>query len=89
MSSRQQKIMTQPITQIFRLLQSKQRVQICLYENTNTRIEGVIIGFDEYMNLVLDNASELDTKNESVKQLGRIMLKGDTITMILNAPTPK
>lgn len=43
-------------SQIFRLLQSKARVQIMLYEQVHTRIEGQIIGFDEYMNVVLEGA---------------------------------
>ena len=46
------------------------------------RIEGHITGFDEYMNLVLDDASEVHTKRHTEKQLGRIMLKGDNITLI-------
>ena len=28
------------------------QVSVWLYENVNTRIEGKIVGFDEYMNLV-------------------------------------
>ncbi len=70
---------------IFRFLQSKQRCLIWLYENTDTRIEGRIIGFDEYMNLVLDDAEELSLKKKSRKPLGRIMLKGDTITLMQGA----
>jgi len=58
-----------------------------LYENKNTRVEGIIIGFDEYMNIVLDDAEELEIKKKSRKALGRILLKGDNITMLLNAPT--
>ena len=54
-----QKVMTQPINLIFRFLQSKSIVQVWLYENANLRIEGVICGFDEYMNLVLDEAVEV------------------------------
>mmetsp|Transcript_32050 Transcript_32050/g.76037 ORF Transcript_32050/g.76037 Transcript_32050/m.76037 type:complete len:89 (+) Transcript_32050:88-354(+) len=78
------KIMLQPINLIFRFLQSKARVQICLYENVDLRIEGVIIGFDEYMNLVLDEAEELSIKKKTRMPLGRIMIKGDTITMMMN-----
>ena len=44
------------------------------------QIEGCIIGFDEYMNLVLDDAEEIHSKTKPRKQLGRIMLKGDNIT---------
>ncbi|XP_039558513.1 small nuclear ribonucleoprotein E [Passer montanus] len=39
-------------------------------------------GFDEYMNLVLDDAEEIHSKTKSRKQLGRIMLKGDNITLL-------
>lgn len=53
-----------------------------LYENVNTRILGTIVGFDEFMNLVLDDASEVHLKKRTRKELGRIMLKGDNITLI-------
>ncbi|VDM77734.1 unnamed protein product [Strongylus vulgaris] len=39
-------------------------------------------GFDEYMNVVLDEAEELNMKTQSRNKLGRILLKGDNITMI-------
>jgi small nuclear ribonucleoprotein E len=61
-------------------------------------------GFDEYMNLVLDDAEEISMKKKTVKPLGtqsefaaaltrgrrasyyagRILLKGDNITMMMN-----
>ena len=46
------------------------------------RIEGCIIGFDEYMNLILDDAEEIHSKTKSRKQLGRITLKGGNITLL-------
>uniref|UniRef100_A0A2K6EV11 Small nuclear ribonucleoprotein E n=1 Tax=Propithecus coquereli TaxID=379532 RepID=A0A2K6EV11_PROCO len=63
----------QPINFIFRYLENRSRIQVWLYEQVNMQIEGCIIGFDEYMKLVLDN---------SRKQLDRIMLKGDNITLL-------
>uniref|UniRef100_A0A8C9PUX3 Small nuclear ribonucleoprotein E n=1 Tax=Spermophilus dauricus TaxID=99837 RepID=A0A8C9PUX3_SPEDA len=45
------------------------------------RIEGCIIGFNEYMDLVLDDAEEIHSKTKSRKQLGWIMLKGDNMTL--------
>ena len=57
-----QKVMVQPINLIFRYLQNRARIQIWLYEQTKVRIEGHIIGFDEYMNLVLDEAEEVNIK---------------------------
>ncbi|RDD45849.1 Small nuclear ribonucleoprotein E [Trichoplax sp. H2] len=70
---------------IFRFLQNKTRVQIWLYEQTNTRIEGYILGFDEYMNLVLDDAAEVSIKNNQRRPIGRILLKGDNISLITGA----
>ncbi|XP_057582639.1 small nuclear ribonucleoprotein E isoform X3 [Hippopotamus amphibius kiboko] len=55
-----QKVMVQPI---------RSRIQVWLYEQVNMRIEGCIIGFDEYMNLVLDDAEEIHSKTKSRKQL--------------------
>lgn len=79
-----QKVMVQPINLIFRYLQNRSRVQVWLYENVNLRIEGHIVGFDEYMNIVLDEAEEYQMKTKCRKPLGRIMLKGDNITLIQN-----
>ncbi len=62
----------------------KTRIQVWLYENTDLRIEGKIIGFDEYMNLVLDEAEELSVKKKTRKSLGRILLKGDNITLMMS-----
>ncbi|EXB39658.1 hypothetical protein L484_017131 [Morus notabilis] len=69
-STKVQRIMTQPINLIFRFLQSKARIQIWLFEQKDMRIEGRIIGFDEYMNLVLDDAEEVNIKKKSRKSLG-------------------
>jgi len=77
-----QKVMVQPINLIFRYLQNRSRIQVWLYEQCNLRIEGCIVGFDEYMNLVLDEAEEVHMKTKNRKTLGRIMLKGDNITLI-------
>lgn len=87
MASRVQKVMTQPINLIFRFLQNKARIQIWLYDQTNLRIEGRIIGFDEYMNLVLADAEEIDLKRKTRKKLGRTLLKGDNITLMMSLQT--
>ncbi|KAF3325128.1 Small nuclear ribonucleoprotein E [Carex littledalei] len=90
-STKVQRIMTQPIAYfcmflIFILFQSlqKARIQIWLFEQKDLRIEGRIIGFDEYMNLVLDDADEINVKKQTRKSLGRILLKGDNITLMMN-----
>ncbi|PHH74581.1 hypothetical protein CDD80_2981 [Ophiocordyceps camponoti-rufipedis] len=74
---------------IFKLLQSNSIVRVWLYEQLSIRIEGKIRGFDEFMNLVIDDAYEVkqdpknlgDTSGER-KPLGQILLKGDNVTLI-------
>lgn len=82
MATKVQKIMTQPINLMFRFLQSKQRIQVWLFDQADLRLEGRLIGFDEYMNLVLDEAEEVSVKRKTRKTLGRILLKGDNITLL-------
>lgn len=38
------------------------------------------------MNLVLDDAEELSIKKDTRKKIGRILLKGDNVTLIMAAP---
>ncbi|CAE8596679.1 unnamed protein product, partial [Polarella glacialis] len=79
-----QKIMTLPINQIFRYLQNRSRVQVWLHEQSDLRIEGRILGFDEYMNLVIDDAEEIMVKKKTRRAIGRILLKGDNICLMMN-----
>ncbi|KAI5293357.1 mRNA splicing protein sme1 [Ascosphaera acerosa] len=75
-----------PIHFIFSLLQQRKPVCIWLYEQLAFRIEGKIRGFDEFMNLVVDDAVEVRqaTKDlpEERRQLGQILLKGDNVSLI-------
>ncbi|KAK4935918.1 hypothetical protein LTR66_015400 [Elasticomyces elasticus] len=80
------KTLLAPIHFIFNLLQKRLTVSVWLYENTHTRIEGKIRGFDEFMNLVIDDAVEVQLpnkdKSEQRRQLGQILLKGDNVSLI-------
>lgn len=51
----------------------------------------IIQGFDEFMNIVVDEAFEVSQKDDTRTELGRILLKGDNITLIssLEAQTIK
>jgi small nuclear ribonucleoprotein E len=86
---RLQKIITLPINLIFRFLQNGDRVVIWLFEKSDLRIEGKLIGFDEFMNVVLDEAEEIKVKSGTRRSVGRIMLKGDNITLIQPATVIK
>ncbi|KAK3319343.1 hypothetical protein B0H66DRAFT_267178 [Apodospora peruviana] len=81
------RVLLPPINFLFRLLQQRTTVQIWLYEQLSIRIIGQIRGFDEFMNLVIDDAVEVKqvTKTnptESRRHLGQILLKGDNVSLI-------
>lgn len=81
------RVLLPPINFIFKLLQQHSTVQIWLYEQLAIRIEGKIRGFDEFMNLVIDDAVEVKivTKSnpeEERRKLGQILLKGDNVSLI-------
>ncbi|KAK2646548.1 hypothetical protein Ddye_021743 [Dipteronia dyeriana] len=59
------------------------KVQRIMTQPINLIFRFLQSGFDEYMNLVLDDAEEVSIKNKSRKSLGRILLKGDNITLMM------
>ena len=70
MSSKVQKVLLQPIAILFRYLQDKTPVQIWLYDRSDMRLEGIIGGFDEYMNVVLEDAREIYRDGREPVHLG-------------------
>ncbi len=92
--------MTKPVHLVFRFFQKKERIEIWLYEQPDLRIEGRIIvklsqkfiikqGFDEYMNIVLEDAVEVFLKKKIRREVGKIMIKGDNVTLIGPAAPPE
>lgn len=81
-STNKKRTMIPPINLIFKYLQQQVPVTIWLYEQNQLRIQGKIRGFDEFMNVVVDDAVEVSTEDGSREELGRILLKGDNITLI-------
>ncbi|WFD19181.1 hypothetical protein MCAP1_001404 [Malassezia caprae] len=69
------RLMLQPINVIFRHLQQQTRVSLWLYDNIEYRIEGKIIGFDEFMNVTLAEAEEVPCSAEKErKPLGMYLI---------------
>ncbi|PHH90035.1 hypothetical protein CDD83_4661 [Cordyceps sp. RAO-2017] len=89
------RVLLPPINMIFKLLQSNATVRVWLYEQLSIRIEGKIRGFDEFMNLVIDDAVEVrqvpgqakDDPEVARKPLGQILLKGDNVSLIQSSPS--
>lgn len=84
--------MVPPINCIFNFLQQQTTVTFWLFEQVGTRIRGKVSGFDEFMNVVIDDAIEIPVDAKTGKELvskgtklGRILLKGDNITLITSA----
>jgi len=50
-------------------------------------LRGILQGYDQHMNLILEQAEELNDENSSSKQLGTIVVRGDNIIMV--SPTVK
>ena len=51
----------------------------------NKTIRGNLLGFDQHMNLLLDQAEEIPSEGDS-KSLGSIVARGDNVVMISPPP---
>ncbi len=49
-------------------------------------IRGNLLGFDQHMNLLLDQSEEIPSEGES-KSLGTIVVRGDNVVMISPPPS--
>ena len=50
-------------------------------------IRGSLLGFDQHMNLLLDQSEEIPGEGDS-KSLGTIVVRGDNVVMISPPPSP-
>jgi len=58
-----------------------QRVEIKL--KGNRELSGKLVGFDNHMNLTLENSEEIVNSDEStLKKLGTIIVRGDNVIII-------
>jgi small nuclear ribonucleoprotein len=62
------------------VLEKSVNQKISLLLKDGRHIEGKLLGYDEYMNLVLDEVEE--SKDENKKRLGRIILRGSNVVSI-------
>ncbi len=72
-----------PLSLLYRHLQCRAVVSVWLSKNNKMRIEGRIIGFDgDNFDLVLEEAVEVYLKKEVRKNIGKIVLRGDNVSLI-------
>lgn len=76
------KQMVSPANVVFRFMKDQQRVCIWLTHDSQTKIEGNMLGYDEFMNVVLGDAVEINTKMKDSTPLGKILLRSDNVGVI-------
>jgi small nuclear ribonucleoprotein len=62
------------------VLEKSMNQKLLLLLKDGRTIEGKLIGYDEYMNLVLDDVEE--NKDEKKRRLGKIILRGNNVVSI-------
>lgn len=82
-------VMEPPLHVFVRFLKSQSRVMVHLNDNAKLVMEGTLLGFDEYMNLVLGDAYEIYPKTDTRVSVGKILLRGETIGFVYEKPDTK
>jgi small nuclear ribonucleoprotein len=67
------------------LEESINKVVLIKLKGTKT-IRGILLGFDQHMNLLLDQSEEVPSEGDS-KSLGQIVVRGDNVVMISPPPS--
>ena len=62
------------------LLEKSTDKRVSLLLKDNRVLEGILIGYDDYLNMVLDNTEE--TTEDQVKRLGTVILRGNNVVSI-------
>jgi small nuclear ribonucleoprotein len=52
-----------------------------IFLKDNRILEGKLMGYDDYMNMVLEDAEE--TKDELVRRIGTVVLRGNNVVTIV------
>lgn len=76
------KQMVSPANVVHKFMKDQQRVCVWLVHDTQTKIEGNLLGYDEFMNVVLGDAVEINQKKKESTKLGKILLRSDNVGVI-------
>ena len=63
-----------------KVLENSMNKNIRLLLKDSRVLEGKLVGFDDYMNMVLEDTEE--TFNEEVRRLGTIIIRGNNVVSI-------
>jgi len=70
-----------------RILSQSLRNTVLVRLRSGKMLRGILQGYDQHMNLVLERAEEIVEGNTPQKPLGTIVVRGDNIVMV--SPTVK
>ena len=70
----------QPMVMPINILERNLNKRMSLLLKDGRALEGKLIGFDEYMNMVLEDTTE--TKDDVVKKMGKVILRGNNVVTI-------
>jgi len=62
------------------LLEKSIDKRVSLLLKDNRILQGMLIGYDDYLNMVLDNTEE--TADDQVKRLGTVIIRGNNVVSI-------
>lgn len=62
------------------ILEKSVSKKVSLLLKDNRILEGTLVGYDDYMNMVLENTEE--TNGDQVKRLGTVVLRGNNVVSI-------
>ncbi len=63
-----------------KVLENSMNKKITLLLKDSRVLEGKLVGFDDYMNMVLDNTEE--TFKDEVRRIGTIIIRGNNVVSI-------
>nr|AAF03088.1 SmE protein [Wallacemonas collosoma] len=76
------KLMVKPSSVIHKFMTTQQRVCVWLVHDAHIKIEGNLLGYDEFMNVVLGDATETNSKTKESTHLGKILLRSDNVGVV-------
>jgi small nuclear ribonucleoprotein E len=67
-------------------LKEEKRIRIHIHQNNKMVIEGKIVGFNEFINIVLQDAFEVHLRSGARIPLGTMLLRGDCVGIVHVVP---